>query len=611
MPPNFPERLASVWLPFAKAVRTLVAACGVICAMNCVFNVDSATAAGVVNLQFLNSGQNRNDAGEGVLDGGANGQLTLKRLDFLLTGLALQRMDGSWLESKDWAAFISFGKQQLSAKADGIVDGDYQAIRFRVGVDPKTDHLDPSIYPPTHPLHPDVCGLHWGWQSGYIYLAMEGHSSRIINGGNGFSMHLAREGNAPMVEIPVRFHGGGPITIQIELATTKILSGIKFSRDGNATHSRDGDVIPRLMMKNLKNAFEVRSVKSDLFQPASVIPEDQSSPLPPGTKPYLLEIAQRFPKVTLPPDNPLTEQGVALGKRLFHEKRLSVNDSQACASCHQPETGLSDSRRFSLGAEGQVGKRRSMPLTNLAWQKSFFWDGRAPTLREQVLMPISDPHEMNERPERVLKKLTSDPTYSKDFQATFGTPGITEERLALALEQFLLSQLSQDSRFDQALKKLTDLSETEKRGLQLFTTEHDPERGLRGADCLHCHGGMLFSDHEFHDNGLTLDGADAGRMIVTGKSADRGKFKTPSLRNVALRAPYMHDGRFATLEEVVEHYNSGVQRRPNLDPNLAKHPEAGLGLTEQEKHELVAFLRTLTDPSFFSPSAKVPSPSPQ
>ncbi|MCB1208759.1 MAG: c-type cytochrome, partial [Verrucomicrobiales bacterium] len=146
-----------------------------------------------------------------------------------------------------------------------------------------------------------------------------------------------------------------------------------------------------------------------------------------------------------------------------------------------------------------------------------------------------------------------------------------------------------------ALRKLTKLSPSEARGLQLFVTEHDPVRGLRGADCFHCHGGMLFTDDGFHNNGLSMKSGDTGRMGVTGNPADLGKFKTPSLRNIALAAPYMHDGRFATLEEVVDHYSSGVQRSETLDPNLAKHPAAGLQLTADEKADLVAFLKTLTD----------------
>ena len=161
--------------------------------------------------------------------------------------------------------------------------------------------------------------------------------------------------------------------------------------------------------------------------------------------------------------------------------------------------------------------------------------------------------------------------------------------------------MSQESKFDRAARKLTALTAQEQRGLQLFVTEHDPARGLRGADCFHCHGGNLFSNHEFMNNGLDERDGDLGRMEVTKSEADRAKFKVPSLRNVALTAPYMHDGRFATLEEVIEHYNGPMNRSRTLDPNLAKHPEAGLGLSAEEKAALVAFLKTLTDEQFVSP----------
>lgn len=539
----------------------------------------------------------------GRFDSGANGELTLSRLDFLITGLALQKTDGTWTEAAPgWVDFVSTGKRRLTVRCDGVAEADYQRIRFRIGVDPATDRSDPATYGPDHPLHPDVCGLHWSWQGGYIYLALEGRSPKPAAGGNGFSFHLAREGNAPMIELPVSFRGGGPVTVRIGIDVPTILSGIDFARDGNSTHSRAGDPIPGRMKANLAKALAVESVATDTFAVSVPAPSAKAVPLPVGTTPFPLEIPARFPQVELPADNPLSVEGVELGRRLFQEKRLSINNSVSCASCHQEATGFSDARRFSLGAEGQVGKRRSMPLTNLAWQKDFFWDGRSSSLREQVLMPIADPHEMNETPANVVSKLAADPAYQNSFAEAFGSPGVTVERLALALEQFLLTKLSHESRFDLALRRAGDLTEEEKRGLQLFVTEHAPERGLRGADCFHCHGGMLFTDNGFHDNGLELEEFDLGRMIVTGHEADRGKFKTPSLRNVALRAPYMHDGRFATLEEVVEHYDSGVRRRPNLDPNLAKHPAEGLGLSDQEKRELVAFLRTLTDTRLPSPS---------
>ena len=558
--------------------------------------------AGVLHLEFRPHGGSSPLAKGGRFDGGGNGELTLSRLDFLVTGLALQKADGTWIEAApDWVDFVSVGKRRLTVRCDGVAEADYQRIRFRIGVDPATDRSDPAIYAPEHPLHPDVCGLHWSWQGGYIYLALEGQSSKPAEYGNGFSFHLAREGNAPMIELPVSFRGGGPVTVRIGMDVPMLLDGIDFVRDGNSTHSRDGDPIPGRVKANLTKALAVESVATDSFAVSVPAPSAKAVALPAGTTPFPLEVPARFPQVELPADNPLSVEGVALGHRLFEEKRLSINNSVSCASCHQEATGFSDARRFSLGAEGQVGKRRSMPLVNLAWQKDFFWDGRSSSLREQVLMPIADPHEMNEKPENVVAKLADDPVYQKAFAEAFGSTGVTVERLALALEQFLLTKLSHESRFDLALRRAGDLTEEEKRGLQLFVTEHAPERGLRGADCFHCHGGMLFTDNGFHDNGLELDESDPGRMIVTGNEADRGKFKTPSLRNVALRAPYMHDGRFATLEEVVEHYDSGVRRRPNLDPNLAKHPAGGLGLSDLEKRELVAFLRTLTDTRLPSP----------
>jgi cytochrome c peroxidase len=297
---------------------------------------------------------------------------------------------------------------------------------------------------------------------------------------------------------------------------------------------------------------------------------------------------------------PMSEAGIELGRRLFHDTRLSINGTQSCASCHDQKLAFADARRFSLGAEKQVGKRNAMPLFNLAWGSSFFWDGRAATLREQVLMPIQDHAEMNETLPNVIAKLQNE---REAFQKAFGTPEITADRLAAALEQFLLTLISQDSKYDRAARKVAELNESEKRGLQLFVTEFDPKRGLRGADCFHCHGGTLFVSSQFANNGLDLAADDIGRMAVTKNAADRGKFKVPSLRNIALTAPYMHDGRFSTLEEVVEHYSSGVRRSDTLDPNLAKHPEAGIQLTATEKADLVAFLKALTDETFTQTTA--------
>ncbi len=557
-------------------------------------------------------------------DGKAS-RISVSRLDGLLSQLALQRADGSWLESEQWHVFLSAQKQRLSATADGLPAQEFKAIRFRVGVDAKTDASDPQIWPPEHPFHPDVCGLHWGWSSGYVFLAIEGHWTTVSGEGggtggsskpfgsspaidsalrDGFSYHLAGAEKPMWVELPVKFSGAQPTTIRLALDLAGILAAGEVLNEATSTHSRAGDLLALRLKDRVTRSFAVKKVHADLYQSKAMVQDSASAP-PPGTTPFSLSISERLPKVKLPADNPLTVEGVDLGRRLFHDARLSKNNSQSCATCHERAKAFTDGRSLSPGESGQTGRRNAMPLLNLAWGKEFFWDGRAKSLREQVLMPIQDAHEMNETLERVVTKLGADETYPGQFQAAFGTAGISSERMARALEQFLLTLVSQESKFDRAARKLETLTPQEQRGLQLFVTEHDPARGLRGADCFHCHGGNLFSNHQFLNNGLPVRAGDLGRMEVTRSEADRAKFKVPTLRNVALTAPYMHDGRFATLEEVVAHYNGKLERSPTLDPNLAKHPESGLGLSAEDQAALVAFLKTLTDQSFVASSSAV------
>jgi len=307
------------------------------------------------------------------------------------------------------------------------------------------------------------------------------------------------------------------------------------------------------------------------------------------------KVPAHFPEAAWPAENPLTEAGVELGRVLFHDVRLSVNGTQSCASCHAESHAFSDPRRFSLGAEGQVGTRNAMPLANLAWKPAFFWDGRSPTLRDQVLRPIEDPIEMHESLDRVVNKIGD---LAPRFGAAFGTAEITSDRMARALEQYLLTLIPGTSKMDRTVTGGERLDELEERGFELFFTESDPGRGIKGADCFHCHGGAHFTNHQFLNNGLDGDAplADEGLARVTGKPADRAKFIVPSLRNVARTAPYMHDGRFATLEEVIEYYDHGIQSSTTLDPNLAKHlSQGGLGLSVEDKKALVAFLKALSD----------------
>ena len=368
---------------------------------------------------------------------------------------------------------------------------------------------------------------------------------------------------------------------------------LSFDKDGAATHSRDGDPVAAALVTNLPGAFRVAKILSAtpaISKPAPIKPLY----MPEKFTPYRFTMSGTFPVPDLPRDNPLIEERVALGRALFNETVLSRDGTIACASCHQSASAFSDPRRYSIGVRNQVGKRHAMPLFNLAWKTSFFWDGRAPSLRAQALVPIQDPAEMNETLDRVTAKLAASPAYPRLFSAAFGSPEITAEKLGLALEQYLLSLTAYKSKFDLAMRGKAALSEDEKRGFELFMTEYDPRTGQLGADCFHCHGGPLFSDHQFHNNGLAPTN-DEGRYGVTRLEPDRGRFTTPSLRNVARRPPYMHDGRFATLEEVVAHYSSGVHRSPTLDPNLAKHPQGGLCLSAADQSALVAFLKTLSD----------------
>jgi cytochrome c peroxidase len=368
----------------------------------------------------------------------------------------------------------------------------------------------------------------------------------------------------------------------VGLDVASILKGVSFAKDGTATHAREGDALALKLKTNLNRAFVLKSVKAG--KPVSEPKMALSERMP-------LNIGKGFPQPKLAEDVILTKSRVELGRRLFADGRLSRDGTVSCALCHDAKAGLSDARRFSVGVEGRIGDRNAMPLFNLAWKDSFFWDGRAASLRQQALMPIVDHREMDESLENVVKKLSD---LEKEFAEAFGSPGVTAERIGLAFEAFLMTLTSHDSKFDRAQRGEVKLSADEQRGFQLFMMEREPRLGQMGADCFHCHGGALFTDHAFRNNGLAI-GEDTGRHRVTGAALDKGTFATPSLRNIALTAPYMHDGRFATLEAVLDHYSEGVQRTETLDPNLAKHPDGGLKLTAEEKRCVVAFLRTLTD----------------
>ena len=522
--------------------------------------------------------------------------MSFTRLSYLLSGFALEGDDGTWIELPEQQAWLDAARRRTTLRLDGVPAGKYRALRFHVGPDAAANAGDPAKLAADHPLNPNLNGLHWSWQGGYIFLAVEGRYRGASADLAGYAHHLARDPNRTRVSLaaPLDLTHDSAALLDFDLGTLfNAPRPLSFAKDGVATHSREGDPVAAALVVNLPGAFRVNRIVSampEISRPSPVQPID----LPARFTPYRFTMSGSFPLPDLPRDNPLIDERVALGKALFHEGALSRDGSISCASCHQSDAAFSDPRRISTGIEGRSGTRNAMPLFNLAWKSSFFWDGRAPSLRTQALMPITDHAEMDESLHRVCAKLAADSSYPPLFAAAFGTPGIDAAKIGLALEQFLLTLTSYDAKFDRALRGKATFSDDEKRGFELFMTEYDPRTGQLGADCFHCHGGPLFSDHQFHNNGLAADDSDSGRQRVTGLETDRGKFSTPSLRNLNRTAPYMHDGRFATLEETVAHYSSGVHRSATLDPNLAKHPEGGLQLSPEDQRALVAFLKTLT-----------------
>jgi cytochrome c peroxidase len=293
-----------------------------------------------------------------------------------------------------------------------------------------------------------------------------------------------------------------------------------------------------------------------------------------------------FPPLVTPDDNPFTVAKIALGRRLFHDKRLSRTEEVACASCHLQDHAFSDPRATSVGVEGRGGTRNAPALVNLAYGRSFFWDGSAPSLERQVMAPIVAVNEMDLPIDQAVARLAADPGYRQDFADGFGGAP-SEAFLSRALAAFVRTLVSGDSPYDRW--KHGDepaLAADQKRGMALFFGER--------AACFHCHDGFNFTNERFANNGSFLPGGDVGRQRLTASPNDLGRFKVPTLRNVAVSAPYMHDGSLPTLEAVVEQYVAGGRAGdPNTDP--AVHP---LELSEGDRRDLVAFLGALTDQAF-------------
>jgi len=310
-------------------------------------------------------------------------------------------------------------------------------------------------------------------------------------------------------------------------------------------------------------------------------------PLPPATTAVALPIPAGWPAIKYKLDsNKLTQQGIDLGRKLFYDGRLSKDGQFPCASCHQSFAAMATfDHNLSHGFNNQFTTRNAPSLANLAWQNNFHWDGGINHLDAQPLAPITAPNEMAETLDNVLNKLKADTKYPAMFKAAFGDANINTQRMAKAISQFMLQMVSAGSKYDRV-----------KRGQATFTLPEQLGYDIFKAKCANCHNEPLFTDYTFRNNGLSLDpnNKDFGRMRITGNKADSLKFKVPSLRNVNVTFPYMHDGRLYSLYDVLDHYSSKVINGPTTDA-LVKNK---IPLSNFEKGQLVAFMTTLTDSTF-------------
>ena len=316
------------------------------------------------------------------------------------------------------------------------------------------------------------------------------------------------------------------------------------------------------------------------------------------TTPVAFPQPSNFPSPIIPVDNALTKEGIALGRHLYYEKRMSIDNTVSCATCHMQDYNFSTPSTSGMGVNGPT-HNSVMIHSNLAWQENLLWNGFATSIEQVAYLTIIDPVEMNSTWEISLGKIENDQKYISLYEAAFGPNSITTENSIKAIGQFVRTMVSANSKYDRWQRGEDQFTAQELMGYQIFNDET--------GDCFHCHGdlttGNLFGaygDLQFSNNGLdSVLAPNSGREGVSADSNERGKFKIPSLRNIEYSFPYMHDGRFATLQDVIEHYNMGGRITYTIDPNMKK---AGVGRnwSQQQKDALLAFLKTLSDNEFIA-----------
>lgn len=320
-----------------------------------------------------------------------------------------------------------------------------------------------------------------------------------------------------------------------------------------------------------------------------------------GLTPYPFQKVKGFPTMPISDSNYVTKEGVELGRYLFYDPILSNDSTVSCASCHKQEFAFGDTARFSIGVNGKINTRNTPPLFNLAWYPRLFWDGKANSIEEQVFFPVRSHSEMNLDWKEAEKRVNRSAFYKPLFANVFGKPEVDSLSIAYAIAQFERTLISSNSKLDQVLRKETKLTYLEYRGLEIVTD-------LSMGNCIQCHpmdGYLTGTTFQFSNNGLEDFNSieqytDKGLGGINGNQADIGKFKIPSLRNVAVTGPYMHDGRFNSLDEVVAFYSDRVHPSPNIDSKMVSVENGGVNLTQEEKTAVIAFLNCLTDTNFIT-----------
>ncbi|MCK6554726.1 hypothetical protein L6Q96_09130 [Candidatus Binatia bacterium] len=496
----------------------------------------------------------------------AGNRYGVMRLQYFVSDFVLERegMDPVRLDDIHYVDLAEPATLQYTPSTP-IPPGSYTGVSFVFGIPRAKNVSNAFVRPPESLMEwPDMMG------GGYHYMKLEGRfvdrQQQIANYKLHTGMLMGMDYSVP-VALPDLAIDVDDDEVEVEIA----MDIAEWLQDPNVYDFND--YMPGMMgnapaqrtaQQNGWNVFALGYVGPPEQRPPAVVPE-----------PYVIELPANVPiPMIVPADNPTTVEGVALGRRLYYDSRLDGIGNRACATCHLQQTAFTSNRTTGILAH-----------INLAFADAFLWDGKVQGTLEEVMR-----FEVEEFFEADMSRVAADPVYLDMFTRAFGPGPITTRKAAYALAQFQRTLVSFDSKLDRYLRGEESLTDAERRGAMLFYSET--------GDCFHCHGTTLFTDNRFHNTGLDTEPPRKGLADITGDAADNGKFKTPTLRNIALTAPYMHDDRYATLAEVIDFYSEGLQYSATVDPLMKNVAQGGVRLTTEEKADLLAFLLTLTDLSF-------------